>query len=119
MKILSLITTIVVFLFSGHAFAGEVGMHLAGGATVNGTLQQQEHSANAEFTGTSENSQDLYKKTKSTLEKSFAGFVDAVLIDHQTGEEIDIVLAIDDVEGSTIVALAKEKVLFVWLPVAN
>lgn len=117
MTTLSKIIIFLAAIYCSQGFAGEVGMAFVGDTVVNGNLDQ--NAQGTEFTGTSDNSQDVYTKTKNTLENSFAGFVDAVLIDHETGEKTEIVLVSDQHEGSAIVALAADKVLFVWRPAPN
>lgn len=117
MKTLSKIIVLLAAMYCGQGYAGEVGMAFVGDVVVNGDIDQ--NAQGAEFTGTSDNSQDVYNKTKETLENSFAGFVDATLIDYETGKETEIVLVSDDLKGSAIVALAEDKILFIWRPAPN
>lgn len=117
MKLLNTLVLAAAVLFSGHTLADDISLQFVGGNAVDGHVEQVE--LEKEFTGTSDNSQDVYNKTKNTLENSFAGFVDATLIDHETGEKTEIVLVSDKHEGSAIIALADDKVLFIWRPAPN
>lgn len=117
MKAFSKILILLATLYCSQGIAGEVGMAFVGETIVNGNMEHSDQGA--EFTGTSENSKDVYTKVKKALENGFSGFVDATLIDHETGKETEIVLVADDLNEAAIVAFANDKVVFFWRSASN